>query len=64
MNYDAAAQEGVIVTLTFSGKRLVQVDLAPTVMIAGARVGLLDPAGDGAAVLDAIRRASRRTLDW
>jgi poly-gamma-glutamate capsule biosynthesis protein CapA/YwtB (metallophosphatase superfamily) len=61
LNHNIQAQEGVIVTLTFSGTRLAQVELDPTVMIDGARVGLMDPAGDGQAVLDAIRMASRRT---
>jgi hypothetical protein len=42
----------------------VQVDLQPTVMIDGAQVGLMDPAGDGHAVLDAIRRASSGLLSW
>jgi poly-gamma-glutamate capsule biosynthesis protein CapA/YwtB (metallophosphatase superfamily) len=64
LNHDIEAQEGVIATLTFSGKRLVQVELDPTVMIDGAQVGLMDPAGDGRGVLDAIRAASGRVGDW
>jgi len=65
LNHDLRAQLGVIVTLTFSGTRLLQVELAPTVMIDGAQIGLLDPAGkDGAQVLDAIRTASRGLLPW
>jgi poly-gamma-glutamate synthesis protein (capsule biosynthesis protein) len=64
LNHDTRSQEGVIATMTFSGTRLQQVDLQPTVMIDGAQVGLMDPAGDGAAVLDDIRHASRGLLDW
>lgn len=64
LNHDIRSQEGVVLTLTFFGKRLVQIELQPTLMIDGAQVGLMDPAGDGAAVLDAIRNASRGLLDW
>jgi poly-gamma-glutamate synthesis protein (capsule biosynthesis protein) len=64
LNHDTQAQEGVIVNLTFSGKRLAQVELDPTVMIDGSRVGLLAPGGNGKAVLDAIRKASRKTSKW
>ena len=64
LNYDVATQEGVIVSLSFSGKRLAQVNLQPTVMIDGARVGLLSPSRDGQAVLDAIRAASKKTSKW
>jgi poly-gamma-glutamate synthesis protein (capsule biosynthesis protein) len=64
LNHDVPAQEGVIVSLSFSGKRLAQVNLEPTVMIDGARVGLLSPSGDGQAVLEAIRAASRKTSKW
>jgi poly-gamma-glutamate capsule biosynthesis protein CapA/YwtB (metallophosphatase superfamily) len=60
LNHDTQSQEAVLATMTFSGTRLVQVQLDPTVMIAGARVGLLSPAGAGKSVLDAIRAASRR----
>ena len=35
-----------------------------SVMVDGAQVALLDPAGDGHTVLDAIRRASRGLLGW
>jgi poly-gamma-glutamate synthesis protein (capsule biosynthesis protein) len=60
LNHDPLSQEAVLATMTFSGTRLVQVALDPTVMIAGARVGLLAPSGSGKAVLDAIKAASRR----
>jgi poly-gamma-glutamate capsule biosynthesis protein CapA/YwtB (metallophosphatase superfamily) len=64
LDHDVQSQEGVIATMTFSGTRLVQVGLEPTVMIDAAQVGLLDPAGDGSTVLDAIHAASRGLLDW
>lgn len=64
LNHDVQAQEGVILTLTFSGTRLVQVTMDPTLMIDGAQVGLMDPAGDGHAVIDAIRAASQRLISW
>jgi len=64
LNHDLQAQEGVIATMTFSGKRLVQVNLDPTIMVDRAQVALLDPAGGGQAVLDAIRRASRGLVGW
>ena len=64
LDHDIPSQEAVIAILTFSGTRLVQVGLNPTVMVDGAQVALLDPAGDGHKVLDAIRRASRGLLGW
>jgi len=64
LNHDAAAQEAEVVTLTFVGRTLAQVQLDPTVMIGGTQVGLLDPAGDGRTVMNAIRIASRGMLDW
>jgi poly-gamma-glutamate capsule biosynthesis protein CapA/YwtB (metallophosphatase superfamily) len=64
LDHDIQSQEAVVLTLTFSGTRLVQVGLDPTVIVDGAQVALLDPAGDGHKVLDAIRRASRGLLDW
>jgi poly-gamma-glutamate synthesis protein (capsule biosynthesis protein) len=64
LTHDALAQQGVLVTLTFYGTRLVQVSLDPTIMIYGAQVGLLDPAGDGKGVLNAIRDASRGFSNW
>jgi hypothetical protein len=64
LTHDALAQQGVLVTLTFYGTRLVQVSLDPTIMIRGAQVGLLDPAGDGQGVLNAIRDASRGWSNW
>ena len=64
LDHDIQSQEAVVLTLTFSGKRLVQVGLDPTIVVDRAQVALLDPAGDGHTVLDAIRRASRGLLGW
>jgi poly-gamma-glutamate capsule biosynthesis protein CapA/YwtB (metallophosphatase superfamily) len=64
LNHDARSEEGEVVTLSFVGRRLVQVRIDPTVMIGGAQVGLLDPATDGRSVLAAIRNASRGLADW
>ena len=64
LDHDIQSQEAVVLTLTFSGTRLVQVGLDPTVIVDGAQVALLDPAGDGHSVVEAIRRASRGLLGW
>ena len=64
LGHDIPSQEAVILTLTFSGTRLVQVSLDPTVMVDGAQVALLDPAADGHRVLEAIRKASRGLVGW
>jgi poly-gamma-glutamate capsule biosynthesis protein CapA/YwtB (metallophosphatase superfamily) len=63
-SYDRQTLEGVIYELTFDGARLVQVELNPTIMVASSQTNLLDPAGDGAAVIDQIRSASGRYLSW
>jgi poly-gamma-glutamate synthesis protein (capsule biosynthesis protein) len=64
LNYSEATQEGAVADLTYVGTRLVQVDLHPTLMVDHSQVNLLDPAGDGRAVLNRIRLASARTLHW
>jgi poly-gamma-glutamate capsule biosynthesis protein CapA/YwtB (metallophosphatase superfamily) len=55
-------QEGLILDLTFSGTKLVNVRLRPTVMIQQARPALLDPQGDGRYVLQ--RTYAYSTLDY
>ncbi len=55
-------QEGVILDLTFRGKKLVNVRMRPTVMIKQARPALLDPEGDGRYVLQRIFKYS--TVDY
>ena len=55
--------ESVIVELTLSGTRLVQVDLHPFLILDNAQPNLLDPAGSGKAVLRQVFGASP-TLPW
>jgi len=61
--HDERSQEGVVAVLTFSGSRLAQIDLQPTLIIQG-QPNLLDRAGDGHAVLDPVRKASAPLLGW
>ncbi len=61
--HDERTQEGVVADLTYVGNRLVQIDLHPTVIIAG-QPNLLDPAGDGRTLLAAIRGTSQPRLRW
>jgi poly-gamma-glutamate synthesis protein (capsule biosynthesis protein) len=53
--------EGIIVELTFSADRLVQVQLHPTVIVGRSQVDLLAPT-DAAVVLARMRAASARGL--
>jgi poly-gamma-glutamate synthesis protein (capsule biosynthesis protein) len=64
LNYSELTQEGVVADLTYVGRKLVQVDLHPTMMVDHSQVNLMDPAGDGKLVLDRIKTASRVTLHW
>jgi len=63
LDHDTWSDEGVILEFSFVGTRLAQVRLQPTVMVDGARFGLMDPAGDGAAELHAVRTVSKN-LGW
>jgi Bacterial capsule synthesis protein PGA_cap len=56
--------EGLIVELTFVGRRVVQIDIHPTIELDRSQPHLLDPARDGRVVLDRVRKASRPFLDW
>jgi poly-gamma-glutamate synthesis protein (capsule biosynthesis protein) len=56
--------EGLIVELTFVGRRLAQIDLHPTIELDRSQPNLLDPAADGRVVLDRMKAASRRILAW
>ena len=56
--------EGLIVELSFVGRRLAQVDIHPTIELDRSQPNLLDPARDGRVVLDRVRKASRPFLDW
>ena len=49
--------------LTFVGRRLVQVDLHPTLIIDG-QPNLLEAAGGGNTVLDQVRKTSASLLGW
>ncbi len=60
LNHDSASLEAEVVTLTFVGRTLVQVQLDPTIMVGGAQVGLLDPTTEGKPIIDAIRAASQQ----
>lgn len=50
--------EGLIVEITFSGPRPVQIRLHPTVIVDSAQPNLLNPATDGKVVIERMRRAS------
>jgi poly-gamma-glutamate synthesis protein (capsule biosynthesis protein) len=50
--------EGLIVEITFIGPRPVQIRLHPTVIVDLAQPNLLDPATDGAVVIERMRKAS------
>ena len=55
--------EGVIVEITFVGARPAQIRLHPTVMVDLVQPNLLDPAGDGAAVINRMRMASEELAE-
>jgi hypothetical protein len=56
--------EGLIVELTFVGRRVAQMEIHPTIELDRSQPNLLDPARDGRVVLDRVRDASRAFLDW
>ena len=58
--HDARTQEGILVELTFVGKRLAQVALHPTLIVGAVQPNLLTPSGGGTALLRAIHAASKR----
>lgn len=58
--HDARTQEGILVELTFVGRRLAQVTLHPTLIVGSVQPNLLTPSGGGTALLRAIRAASDR----
>jgi poly-gamma-glutamate synthesis protein (capsule biosynthesis protein) len=58
--HDARTQQGLLVELTFSGSRLAQVTLHPTLSVGNVQPNLLTPGGGGSALLAAIHRASNR----
>ncbi len=56
--------EGITLELTFRGSRLVQAWMHPHILVEGVQPNLLDPAGDGARVLDPLYEASAALLPW
>jgi hypothetical protein len=50
--------QGVLAELTFDGSSVVQLELHPTVLVDRSQLNLLEPDGDGAVVLERMRRAS------
>jgi poly-gamma-glutamate synthesis protein (capsule biosynthesis protein) len=62
MTHDERTQEGLLVELTFSGRRLAQVTLRPTLEVGAVQPNLLTPGGGGSTVLARIRRASARLV--
>lgn len=59
--HDARTQQGILVELTFSGRRVAQVTLHPTLELS-VQPGILTPSGGGSALLAAIHRASDRLV--
>jgi poly-gamma-glutamate synthesis protein (capsule biosynthesis protein) len=60
LSHDARTLQGLVVELTFVGRRLAQVELHPTLLLDGSQPNLLEPARGGNALLEEIRAASRR----
>ena len=54
-----STEEGVLVELMFHGSRLLQIELHPTVVHRRAQLNLLERDGDGAVVIERMRKASR-----
>jgi len=57
-------EEGLILELTFNGKKLVQARMHPTLILDGAQPNFLDPAGSGKVVLGQLYDASKKLLPW
>ena len=60
LQHDARTQQGLIVELTFVGRRLAQVDLHPTLILEASQPNLLSRGGGGERLLRSIRAASAR----
>ena len=56
--------EGITLELTFRGADLVQAWMRPHIILDKAQPNLLDPRGDGRAVMGQVYDASRRLLPW
>ena len=63
--WSTATMEGILAELTFAGDRLVQIRIHPFLTHDQAQPNLLDPArDDGKALMDEIRKASKKISDW
>lgn len=63
--WSTATMEGILAEMTFAGDRLVQIRIHPFLTHDQAQPNLLDPArDDGRALMEAIRKASKRISDW
>ncbi|HEY5436647.1 MAG TPA: CapA family protein [Candidatus Limnocylindrales bacterium] len=58
--HDARTQQGMLVEMTFTGRRLAQVTLHPTLIVGSVQPNLTTPTGGGNALLRAIQAASAR----
>ena len=58
LNHDERTQEAMLVEVTFAGRRAVQVNLVPTVVVDRSQLNLLAPAGGGSRLLRQIAAAS------
>ena len=56
--WSVRTMQGLVVELTWDGRRLRQAWLHPTLLIDQSQPNFLDPAGDGAEVLEQVREAS------
>ncbi len=57
-------QQGLLLELTFDGKRLVQARLHPLELLDSSQPNLMDPAGSGAVVMKQVFNASKGLLGW
>jgi hypothetical protein len=56
--------EGITLELTFNGADLIQARMRPHLILDKAQPNFLDPAADGAVVMDQVFGASKGLLDW
>ncbi len=56
-------EEGLVVELTFTGSRLAQIEVHPTIQLDRSQPNLLEPS-DGRVILDRVRKASGDRLGW
>ncbi|MCI0347390.1 MAG: CapA family protein [Chloroflexi bacterium] len=56
--------EGITLELTFNATRLVQAVMRPHIILDKAQPNFMDPAGDGAVVMNQVYAASKDTLPW